>query len=392
MKNQDLFYQYNPWWEEAYKPKDIISRPKFQKKLESMVGSKTVVFLTGLRRVGKTTLMKMLIQHLLDQGVESKHILYISLDDYQLKDMNIFEILTEYRKIHRLTYDTKSYVFFDEVTSKNDFRLQFKNIYDNQNTKIFASSSSSSALKDKKGFLTGREQNIEIAPLDFEEFLAFRNITLQKRDSALKNSYFEEYLKCGGMPEYVLNQNRGYLTGLIDDILNKDIVAFHAIKNSQIIKDYFMLLMERAGKQISINKVANILNISPDSARRYLHMFEDTYLIYLVSRHGKTNEQILSPKKIYAADLGIRNIFTGFRDKGTLFENFVYSIIKPLDPHYVYENGIEIDFFTNNKILIEVKYGKELNAKQLELFESFKANKKIIIKNFEDLELAKNIN
>lgn len=98
-------------------------------------------------------------------------------------------------------------------------------------------------------------------------------------------------------------------------------------------------------------------------------MFEETYLIYLMSRYGKTNETLLAPKKIYAADLGMRNLFTGYRDKGAVFENAVFLAVKSLHPRYVYRDTIELDFFTENKILIEVKYGSEMHAKQLAFFD-----------------------
>jgi predicted AAA+ superfamily ATPase len=172
-------------------------------------------------------------------------------------------------------------------------------------------------------------------------------------------------------------------------VIYKDIVAFHGIKNPQGIKDFFALLMERAGKQVSINKIANIMKMSPDTAKRYLQMFEETYLIYLMPRYGKLNERLLSPKKNYAADLGIRNLLTGFRDKGALFENYVYLTIKHLEPSYIYQNGIELDFFTQNKILIEVKYGGELTTKQKDLFEKTEAEKKLTIDNIHDLENLK---
>jgi predicted AAA+ superfamily ATPase len=143
--------------------------------------------------------------------------------------------------------------------------------------------------------------------------------------------------------------------------------------------------MERSGKVFSINKLANILKVSPDTVRRYLEYFQNTYLIHLLPRFGKTNERLLSAKKIYAADLGIRNIFTGFRDKGSLFENYVYLKLKHLEPAYIYKDGIEIDFITSNKILIEVKYREELKGRQLELFNNIKAGTKLVVSGIRDL-------
>lgn len=165
----------------------------------------------------------------------------------------------------------------------------------------------------------------------------------------------------------------------------KDISAVFNIKNSFVLKDFFLLLMERAGKVFSINKIANALGITPDSAKRYLKYFQDTYLIHLLPRYGKTNEKILSAKKIYAADLGIRTLFTGFRDKGSLFENYIYLKIKHKNPAYIYKDGNEIDFYTEGKSLIEVKYNSELSEKQKELFDSIKAKEKYVIKSVRDL-------
>ncbi len=385
---EELFYRYNPWWEENFSLAEMINRPDEIQILEKYLDQKSIVFLTGLRRVGKTTLMKMLIKKMIDEHyIDPIHIFYISLDDYNLSKKTILEIVEEYRTIHKIAFKQKSYLFFDEVTYHTDYELQLKNLYDVQNVKIFASSSSASILKSKKPFLTGRNNLIEILPLNFREYLNFKQIKIARSDSHLVDKYFEDYLNTGGIPEYVLKNDVEYLKELVDDIIKKDIASFYNVKNTQILQDFFLLLMERAGKNLSINKAANILSISPDSAKRYLQMFADSYLIYLLPRYGKTNETLLSPKKIYAPDLGIRTLFTGFRDKGSLFENYVYLNIKNLEPSYIYTNTIELDFMTKGKELIEVKYHSEMTERQKDLFETTPAKKKHLIKNYSDLEL-----
>ena len=94
---------------------------------------------------------------------------------------------------------------------------------------------------------------------------------------------------------------------------------------------------------------------------------------------------IVSPKKIYAADIGIRNLFTGFIRKGSAFENYVYLKVKDFDPVYVLENQVEIDFYLDNQVLIEVKLEEDIKDKQKEFFEKFKARHKRVIRGFEDL-------
>ena len=385
---EELFYRYNPWWEEQIHFKDILPRDRYLKALEYQLNSRSVVVLTGLRRVGKTTLLKILIQHLItEKNIDPARILYLSLDDYQLGKTTILEIVEFYRKLHNLSFKDNIFLFFDEITYHRDFEQQLKNLYDSQNVKIIVSSSSASVINSRKPFLTGRSVLLEILPLDFDEYLVFKNIKISKSNQHLVEGYFENYLKHGGMPEYVLQGDIAHLRELVDDILFKDIAAFHNIKRIQELKDYFLLLMERAGKMISLNKISKILSIAPDTAKRYLQLFSDTYLIDIVPRYGKTNETLLSPKKVYAADLGIRTLFTGFRDKGSLFENYVYLKIKTLEPRYVYADGQELDFFTSNKVLIEVKYNSEMTDKQSRLFKKLPARKKILIKNIHDLKL-----
>jgi predicted AAA+ superfamily ATPase len=383
---EELLYQYNPWWEQAFKNENVKSREKYLNELRSYLDLKQIVVLTGLRRVGKTTLMKLIVEELITNGVPPKHILYVSLDDYLLYKNSIIEIVNEFRKVHKIKIEKKIYLFLDEITCKEDFHVQLKNMYDSQNTKIFVASSSASMLRDKKASLTGRVITLEIKPLDLEEYLFFKGITIKKRDQQLYKSYFLEYCKDGGLPENVLNPNREYLMNLVDDIIQKDITAFHAIKNHQIVRDYFTLLMERSGKQLSINKIGKILGISPDTSKRYLSFFESTYLIHLLPRWGKTNQKLLSPKKIYASDLGIKYMFMGERDLGSYFENYIYLLLRNKKTlYYLYENTVEIDFITDDKILIEAKFYAKLNEKQEKLFKEYPANKKLIIDSVEKL-------
>jgi hypothetical protein len=183
----------------------------------------------------------------------------------------------------------------------------------------------------------------------------------------------------GGMPEYVLTGDVSYLQNLIENIISKDIIAHYNIRNAQVVKDFYKLLMERSGKLLTFNKIANILEISVDSAKRYFHYFEETYLIYSITKYGKLNEQLKSAKKVYASDVGLRNVVTGYRDKGAIFENLIYLKIKDKNPSYLYVDGVEIDFITNDGLLIEAKYNSVLNAKQQKLFDAFESKEKRVV-------------
>jgi predicted AAA+ superfamily ATPase len=381
---ESVLYKSNPWWEEEYYF-DGFERILYLKQLHQRVDSKEIIFLTGLRRVGKSSILKNFIAQLIHKnGVDAKEIFYISLDLYVLDDYSIGEIVNEYRKLHKLPSSQKVYLFLNEVTTKKHYQQELKNFYDLENVKIFASSSSASLLKDKNAYLTGRQRIIEVMPLNFEEYLQFKKIWIKRADAHLYESYFEEYMQDGGMPEYVLTGDISYLQNLVDNIISKDIIAHNNIRNNQIVKDFYKLLMERSGKQLTFNKIANILEISVDSAKRYFYYFEETYLIYSVQRYGKLNERLKSAKKIYASDVGLRNVVTGYRDKGAIFENLIYLQIKDRDPSYLYLNGIELDFITADGLLIEAKYNSELNSKQQKLFDEFKCQKKRVVNGVRD--------
>lgn len=374
----ELIREMNPWWEKA--PECIgIRRDKYLSMLEKNFPSNDLVFITGLRRVGKSTILKQFIHTLITgKKIDPKHICYLSIDAYQFRDSSILGLVREFRKIHSLRINEMVYLFIDEVNAKDSFKQELKTLYDLGKAKIFASASSATLLIDKGAHLTGRSRVIEIEPLDFTEFLLFKKYDAKQSERYLLENYFEKYLELGGMPEYVLTEDPSYITNLVDNIIYKDIVAVHGLKNPETIKDLFKLLCERVGKQLSYNKIGRILGINKDSVKKYLGYFVDCYLFYVIEKEGKLNERLSDNKKVYCADIGIKNVTTGFRDLGAIFENLVFLRIRKHHPRYIKEFGIELDFAFEDT-LIEVKYGSSLTDKQQKLFNNFKAKKKIVV-------------
>jgi hypothetical protein len=237
-------------------------------------------------------------------------------------------------------------------------------------------------MRDKKAHLTGRTKTIEVMPLTFQEFLQFKEAKISKADKAKLESYFKDYLRIGGIPYYVITEDHAYLNELIEGVIYKDIIANYKISGERAVKELFVLLCKRVGKPTSYNKLAEILKISVDSVKRYVGYFEKAYLFYVVDRYSKSaNEKITSPKKIYAGDVGIKNIITEFKDLGASYENLVFLKIKDKNPRYYLENSIEIDFITKDSV-IEAKYNQEINEKQLKVFNSIKSKNKLIAKGY----------
>ena len=355
--------------------------------------------------------MRLMIRELIDGGIAPESIFYVSADDYTLRGESIIDIVSAYRALRRIPVDRPIYLFIDEVTYKENCRQQLKNLIDRENVTVTASSSLGSLLQDERAFLTGRSTLLEIQPLSFSEYLEFKDIHIARRDRRLLDSYFGDYIRDGGMPENVLRPRRGYLTELVDDIIQKDITAARGLRDNQLVRDYFTLLMERGGKRVSINKIGNILKISPDTSRRYMGYFEEAYLVHRVGRWGKPNERILAPRKVYSCDLGIKYLFVGRRDLGSYFENAVYLALHRRRPiYYVLEGDIELDFFIpefagadfsdaefpdaefpdaafpdakfpggKKGMLIEAKYNSAPEGRQLRLFEDYPAGEKRLV-------------
>ena len=388
---EETLIRFNPHWKKKIEVEGYLREEYLEKILEKLNG-KEILFLTGMRRIGKTTLIKQTISHLINEKkVPPEKILFLSGDNIVFSDKTIFEIIDAYRKINEIKHDEPFYLFIDEVNYLKDFNQQLKNLYDSWNLKILCSSSNAGYLNDKKAFLTGRTTTIEVYPLSYAEFLEFRGLKVPKHDASLNRKYFEEYLKHGGIPQYVIKQDPQYLMDVANSIIEKDIILHYKIRDEGTIKELFRLLCSRVGKPVSYNKLSKILNAKFETVRKYLTYFEKTYLFFSCERFSKSrNESMTSPRKFYVIDTGLKNIVSPF-EKGPSFENLVFiNLLKNRKPfenvNYYLKNGIEIDFITK-RYLIEAKYGdSKLTEKQSQLFNKIKRKNKKIVKSYKDVE------
>ncbi len=381
MDIESELYKQNPWWEGKFEDKSF-KRDMYLNEIFRNIKTKEIIFLTGLRRIGKTTILMQAINKLMINKTKPEDILFIRLDSFNLLEYSIHQIIEEYRKLYKKSASDFFYLFLDEVTSRENFEQELKSLYDGETMKIICSSSIATLMRDKKAHLTGRTKTIEVMPLTFQEFLQFKEARINKTDKSKLDSYFKDYLKIGGIPYYVLTEDRAYLNELVESIIYKDIIAHHKISGERAVKELFVLLCKRVGKPTSYNKLSEILKISVDSVKRYVGYFEKAYLFYVVDRYSKSaNEKVTSPKKIYIGDVGIKNIITEFKDLGASYENLVFLKIKDKNPNYYLENSIEIDFITKD-LVIEAKYNQELNKNQKELFGSLKVKNKIIANSY----------
>ena len=375
---KDVLYQFNPWWETSFKT-ETMNRDRYIRQLKAEMDTRDIVFLTGLRRVGKTTIMHQLIEHLLENTDASK-ILYTSLEHPQFLRYTLLDILKEYRSAHGLERKEKVYLFFDEIHMKEGFERDLKVLYDMENVKIFVSGSSSLVMRHDGSFLTGRYRRIGVEPFSFTEFLRFKGLNIKESEAYLYETHLHDYMKTGGMPEYVQRRDPKYLLEMMESIIYKDIVARYHLRNPEVLKTLLLLLAERVGKKTTYNKLSKILGVASDTVKQYISYFEETFLLYQVPKCARSlNERVYSPKKIYFADVGMKNVITGFKDIGSVAENLVFLKLKQEgDVCYSYSNGREVDFIQGDTA-IEVKFKEDIEHRELDALQGAETKRKLLI-------------
>ncbi len=360
------FYITNPWWNKT--KFDIgVARPLYLERLERDIDGKLIKIITGLRRVGKSTIVLQLIKFLIkNKKVRPHHILFFSIEEPSLAKTPIVDIINEYRSEHGIKSKTKIYVFVDEVQFRNGWEQEIKSLYDTENIKFVLTGSSAMLLSQKLSYLTGRYLKIQVHPLSFCEYLDFNNIKTAKIDEHLLLKHVDNYLIDGGMPEYVLQEPNKYLETTVESILFKDLVSKFRLRNPKILMDLIYLLSDRIGTTSSSLKLSKILGINKDTILTYVDYLHKTFITAELSNYSTSrNKEIYNPAKIYFCDTGIGNKYASKNNMGALAENAVHNHIKNqvgdtlrTKIGYYYENKQEIDFVVvikNETHLVESK-------------------------------------
>lgn len=341
--------------------------------LTKEVSSSRIVVVTGMRQVGKTTLMRKIFDN-----IKSLHKIFLDLENPL--NQKVFEEMNFDNIIHNLeqfgfSLDKKSFIFLDEVQSAPGIVRAIKYLYDHYQIKFFLTGSSSFYLKNLfPESLAGRKVIYELFPLDFEEFLMFKeehkkpsdrfSIKAKNKNSVsyeLYKKYFSEYSEYGGFPAVVLEKDRSRKKQILGDIFKsyfeKDIKSLADFKELGKLRDLILLLTSRISSKIEISKIASEIGASRETVYSYLNFLEKTYFIFLVSPFsGNIDGEVRGAKKVYFCDNGLLN-YLGKVSEGTLFENAVFQNLKKYGGLNYYERykGPEVDFILNKKAAFEIK-------------------------------------
>jgi len=360
----EVLHRFNPWWTEDFQFPGI-PRERYLSVLSGLERTRDVVLVTGLRRVGKTTLLYQRISRML-MNTEKEKLFYVSLDNIALKEHTITDIVERYRRIQGLRHDEFVYLFLDEVHLKRDFEVQLKNLYDDGHAKIIASGSSSLDIVMRSSHLTGRQRMVRMFPLTFGEYLEFTDQQVSPRDAHLYVKLAEDYLHTGGIPEYVKTRDQNYLQALVETILYRDIAGRHPIRNREYLADILAFVAQGVGSMVSIRKISRVLGIPLETVRKTVDLFKEANLVLAVEKNGKLSERKASPNKIYLADTGLFQVLTEEVNLGAKVENLVCLTLNKDGPlRYVHFNGHEVDFVRNGQAW-ESKYRSVINIEDME--------------------------
>jgi predicted AAA+ superfamily ATPase len=312
-----------------------------------MIKRKQIEVIVGSRRVGKTTLIKQIVQRLLEQGISGKEIFYLALDIPSLSVTPLSEHLKGMRRIFMHEREKKIFLFLDEVHEGPNWEAELKAVYDMENVKVFCTGSTSALITSQGSKLTGRQILTTVYPLSFREFLLFLGEQPSMSEDYKYEKLLDDYLEKGGYPEHVLNPSVEYLASLLDDILVRDLMRLHPIRKNFALKDLMRLIASGVGSRTSYNKLAKALALSVDTVKEYVGYLETAFLLKSVEKWTTSHtERVYAQKKIYFSDTGLKTLLTGPADLGAKAENAVFMELgrNNLTPGYFAESEREVDF------------------------------------------------
>src|SRR3989344_1188002 len=258
--------------------RETVKRDTLKEILEWMHDNR-VIILTGVRRCGKSTLLKQLMVQTTQWG-------YVNFEDERLLDFKAqdFEMLNE---VLIETYGKIKIYFFDEIQNIAKFETFVRRLQDEGKKVIITGSNASLLSKEFGTRLTGRYKSFEVYPFSFSEYLTFKKIEttkenwydINKKVELLK--FFDEYLVTGGFPEYVKNKDKDYIRTVFENILYKDIITRYSIKREKIIKELVNILATNATSQITYNSLKKTLNLSNAiTVKEYISYLNNSYLFF----------------------------------------------------------------------------------------------------------------
>jgi predicted AAA+ superfamily ATPase len=336
-----------------------VSRPR-EMVLPTDTGK--VIGLAGVRRSGKTFLFFDTIRRLVDQGVSHNRIVYLNFEDDRLQPINAADldlVLRCLRELFPETIGQRLYLFLDEVQNVPGWERWARRLQDTEDVNLFVTGSSSQLLsRDLSTALRGRSITLEVFPLNFREYLAFRDIPIvpasEENESVLRSS-LETYLQWGGFPEIVLADERLrplILEEYVSLMFYRDVVERYGVRNEKLMRELLRHAFRNTASLINVSKLHRDFTslgftVSKNTLFEYLGYLEDAFLVFLLPKQETSiRKQAHNPKKLHVIDPGLVAAFKAYpgRDMGHKLETAVFLHLRRRRKDlFYYANGGEVD-------------------------------------------------
>lgn len=320
------------------------------------------VIISGLRRVGKSTLLAQLAHRL-----GSDKFYYVNFEDERFLGFEVENANYLYQLLIELFGERKIFLI-DEIQNIPGWE-HFIRRFMEQDFKFYITGSNASLLSSELGSrLTGRYLPVELFPFSFLEFMQFRQYPppnldrLTTADEARLQGYLSEYLRLGGIPEPLKYPDLPLLRILYDDVLYRDIAARYRIEEVRALKELAFYLMSNPSSLVSYNKLKEQFRLgSVNTIKNYFEYLENSWLVFTLNVYDySVKRQQIAPKKVFCIDTGLANaIGFGFSsNRGKLLENLVFLGLRRKTHeiyYYTTQSGYEVDFYLpESRLLIQV--------------------------------------
>lgn len=348
---------------------DLIRR-EIQAKLAPFLHQKEIVVITGIRRSGKSSLLKLLWDDINSRlSISVSNLLYLNFEDERFVDFSYKDFDLLYETFLEIENPKgKKYFFLDEIQNIEKWERWINRIYEFEDVKVFITGSNATLLSSEiSTSLTGRHREITIYPFSFSEFLKFKKVSFNERDIYLRErridikNLFREYFQLGGFPEIVKNKDNSILEQYFKDIIYRDIISRYSIRNIKEIKELCLFIASNIGTIASYKRLKDMMSAkSINTIKNYLEILETVFLFFRVNLFDYSiKRQIYNPSKIYSIDHALSNsiAFKFFENKSRIYENILFIELKRNDMEIFYwkskNNGNEVDFVIKKGLKIE---------------------------------------
>ena len=352
----------------------MIKRDNYINEIKKFMNKPIVKVITGMRRSGKSIILKLLSQDLIENGVEKKNIIEINFESLMFSELTEFKKLYTYIMEKAQKLQGKIYIFLDEIQEVEHWEKAINSLMVDLDCDIYITGSNANLLSSELAtYIAGRYVEIKVYPLSFKEYIEFAKV--EDPSQTLSNEeYFEQYLKFGGLPaihnfDYDRDTIYQYLEDIYNSVLLKDVIARNGIRDIELLERIVLYVLDNIGNTFSAKNISDFLKsqgrkLSRETVYNYLKALENAYIISRVQRYDIKGKSILeTQEKFYLTDLGLRHTKLGYRanDIAGYLENIIY--LELLRRKYTVNIGKlgtkEIDFIgtlRDEKLYIQVTY------------------------------------